>query len=127
MTNRRFEMYEYRQVIVRMRLGESDRAIAQTGLMGRKKVKSVREMARSRGWLDPGNELPDDAELAARFPTTAPRAQATSLVEPHADEVTKWWGSGTCTAHICSGILRYREQAADRRTTGGRPELVAHS
>jgi len=37
MTNRRFEMYEYRQVIVRMRLGESDRAIAQTGLMGRKK------------------------------------------------------------------------------------------
>jgi transposase len=29
-------MYEYRQVIVRMRLGESDRAIARAGLMGRK-------------------------------------------------------------------------------------------
>jgi len=42
MANRRFEMYEYRQVIVRMRLGESDRAIAQTGLMGRKKVRIVR-------------------------------------------------------------------------------------
>ena len=53
MTNRRFEMYEYRQVIVRMRLGESDRAIAQTGLMGRKKVKSVRDMASSRGWFKP--------------------------------------------------------------------------
>ena len=65
MTNRRFEMYEYRQVIVRMRLGESDRAIAQTGLMGRKKVKSVRDMAGSRGWLDPGSELPDDTQLAA--------------------------------------------------------------
>ena len=55
MTNRRFEMYEYRQVIVRMRLGETDRAIARTGLMGRKKVKSVRDLASSRGWLDPGN------------------------------------------------------------------------
>ena len=92
MTNRRFEMYEYRQVIVRMRLGETDRAIARTGLMGRKKVKSVRDIACSRGWLDPGNELPDDAELVARFPTTAPRPQATFLVEPHADEVEKWWG-----------------------------------
>ena len=90
MTNRRFEMYEYRQVIVRMRLGESDRAIAKTGLMGRKKIKSVRDVASSRGWLDPDNELPDDAELVARFPTTTPRPQATSLVEPYADEVTKW-------------------------------------
>ena len=34
MANRRFEMYEYRQVIVRMLLGESDRAIALTGLIG---------------------------------------------------------------------------------------------
>ncbi len=106
MTNRRFEMYEYRQVIVRMRLGESDRAIAQTGLMGRKKVKSVREMASSRGWLDPGNELPDDAELAARFPTTAPRAQATSLVEPHADEVTKWWDQSIQGTTIHQALIR---------------------
>ena len=106
MTNRRFEMYEYRQVIVRMRLGESDRAIAQTGLMGRKKVKSVREMASSRGWLDPGNELPDDTELVARFPTTAPRLQATSLVEPHADEVTKWWGQSIQGTTIHQALVR---------------------
>ena len=31
-------MYEYRQVIYRMRLGESDRAIAKAGLMGRRKA-----------------------------------------------------------------------------------------
>jgi len=84
-------MYEYRQVIVRMRLGESDRAIAQTGLMGRNKIRAVRELANKRGWLDPDNELPDDAELTERFPTTAPRPQATSLVESYADQVTDWW------------------------------------
>ena len=44
MANRKFEMYEYRQVTVRMRLGESDRAIAQTGLMGRKKARAVRDL-----------------------------------------------------------------------------------
>ena len=38
MANRRFEMYQYRQVLTRMRLGDSDRAIARTGLMGREKA-----------------------------------------------------------------------------------------
>ncbi len=33
MSNRRFEMYEYRQVIHRMRMGESDRSIAGATLM----------------------------------------------------------------------------------------------
>jgi hypothetical protein len=31
MANRRFEMYEYRQVLVRMRSGDSDRQIARRG------------------------------------------------------------------------------------------------
>ena len=94
MANRRFEMYEYRQVIVRMRLGESDRAIAQTGLMGRRKVRGVRDQASSRGWLNPDRQLPNDAELNACFGTAPPRAQMTSQVEPHADEVEKWSGLG---------------------------------
>lgn len=37
MSNRRFEMYIYRQIILQMRMGNSDRAIAKTGLSGRKK------------------------------------------------------------------------------------------
>ena len=36
MANRRFEMYHYRQALVRMRQGESDRQIHATGLMGRR-------------------------------------------------------------------------------------------
>jgi hypothetical protein len=38
MANRRFEMYQYRQVLTRMRLGDTDRAIARAGLMGRPKA-----------------------------------------------------------------------------------------
>ena len=34
-------MYEYRQVIYRMRLGESDRGIAKAGLMGRCKATHI--------------------------------------------------------------------------------------
>lgn len=94
MANGRYEMYEYRQMIVRMRLGESDRAIAQTGLMGRHKIRAVRELASKRGWLDPGNELPNDAELVAWFTNTTPRPQAVSFVKPYADQVEQWWGQG---------------------------------
>jgi hypothetical protein len=34
--NRRFEVFEYRQVLARMRQGDSDRDIARAGLMGRR-------------------------------------------------------------------------------------------
>ncbi|MDE3000104.1 MAG: hypothetical protein OXU79_13590 [Gemmatimonadota bacterium] len=52
MANRRFEMHEYRHVIVRMLLGQSDRAIAQTGLMGREKVGQLRCLADRHGFLN---------------------------------------------------------------------------
>ena len=35
-------MFEYRQVLTRMRLGDTDRAIARVGLMGRRKVAQLR-------------------------------------------------------------------------------------
>jgi hypothetical protein len=64
MTFRRFEMHYYRQVLSRMRLGETDRAIARAGLMGRHKAAQFRQSALKHGWLDPLLPLPDDAELA---------------------------------------------------------------
>ena len=106
MANRRFEMYEFRQVIVRMRLGESDRAIAQTGLMGRKKAKAVRALASTKGWLDLDCELPDDAVLAASFNSPVSRPQAVSLVEPYADQVTRWWEGGIQGTTIHQALQR---------------------
>ena len=57
-------MYEYRQVIHRMRMGESDRAIAGLKLIGRVKCARVRAIATENGWLGKG-PLPEDEELAA--------------------------------------------------------------
>ena len=50
MANRRFEMFEYRQVLTRVRLGDTDRAIARAGLMGRRKTAQLRRgrLARCR-------------------------------------------------------------------------------
>ena len=58
MNNRRFEMYQYRHALARMRQGDSDRDIARSKLMGRKKIAAVRGAAQRHGWLDPGAPLP---------------------------------------------------------------------
>ena len=52
MANRRFEMFEYRQVLVRMRQGDSDREIARARLMGRVKAAALRATATEQGWLE---------------------------------------------------------------------------
>ena len=58
-------MYHYRQALVRMRQGESDRQIQATGLMGRRTLGALRKQAQERGWLDPARSVPPDHELAA--------------------------------------------------------------
>lgn len=106
MANRRFEMYQYRQAIYRMRLGESDRAVAKAGLMGRTKAAHVREIAQAQGWLSDG-PLPDDAVLAAHFqPTADAPALQQSLVAPHTEEVTAWWHQALCGTTIHQALVR---------------------
>lgn len=58
-------MYQYRQIIVRVRMGESNRAKAQSGLMSRKKAHKLRGTALEHGWLDKLDALPDNSQLAA--------------------------------------------------------------
>ena len=91
MANRRFEMHEYRNILVRMRLGESDRDIACARLMGRRKAAAIRRLAVRSGWLDLNQPLPDDATLAEVFSQRTPKTSSSSLVLPHADEVRSWW------------------------------------
>jgi hypothetical protein len=58
-------MYEYRQVLVRMRQGDSDREIAKGRWMGRHKAAALRRVASAQGWLDGQRPLPEDEVLAA--------------------------------------------------------------
>ena len=46
-------MFQYRQVLVRLRQGDSDRDIARSRLMGRPKVAAFRGLAATQGWLAP--------------------------------------------------------------------------
>ncbi len=46
MANGRFEMFEYRQVLVRMRLGDSELSLSKAGLTGHHKARALRNLAR---------------------------------------------------------------------------------
>lgn len=106
MANRRFEMYQYRQIFSRMRLGESDRDLARSGLVGRKKAGRLREVAKMQGWLDPDRPLPDEAELAAVLGPSRKQPAITSLVEPYREQVTAWVGEGIDATTIHRALIR---------------------
>lgn len=77
MANRRFEMFDDRKTLTRMRLGDTDRAIARAGLMRRRKATA---MCRVVGGLDTAAALPDEAELARRLTPRAVKLSSASLV-----------------------------------------------
>lgn len=94
MGNRRFEMFELRQVIVRMRQGDTDRQIARAGLCGRKKAAALREKAQAAGWLEAGKELPEAEAISEALAPRAQRRSCESSVAAFADEIEGWWREG---------------------------------
>lgn len=58
-------MFQYRQVLLRLHQGDTDRQIARSALMSLRKIAAFRGLCEREGWLDPAAPLPEDAALAA--------------------------------------------------------------
>jgi transposase len=100
-------MFHYRQVLVRMRQGDSDREIARSKTMGRRKIAQVREVAAARGWLASDVPLPDDATLAAAFERSqALPASCVSSLEPWRERITQWHCQGIQGTTIHAALMR---------------------
>lgn len=106
MSNRSFEMYEYRQVLVRMRQGDSDRQIAAAQLMGRSKAAKLRRLAGEHGWLESERPLPDDAALAEVLGQRQSRPGPSSQVEPHRERILAWRQAGITGTTIHQALVR---------------------
>lgn len=99
-------MFQYRAILVRLRQGDTDRDIARGRLMGRRKVAVIRELAASRGWLDPGAGLPEDGAIAEAL-GAARRARSTvSSLEPLRPIVTRWIEQGVSGVAIHAVLRR---------------------
>ena len=99
-------MHHYRQALLRMRQGESDREIAAARLMGRRKAAQWREMASARGWLDVQQPLPDDEAIAAALGEPRRASTTISSLEPHRALVQSWVEQGVCGTAIHAALKR---------------------
>lgn len=106
MGRRRIEMFQYRQVLVRLRAGDSDREVARTGLMCREKIAAFRAQASRQGWLDAAAPMPDDEAIAAVVGTARKARSTVSSVEPWRAQVAGWLELGTQGKAIHATLCR---------------------
>ena len=106
MARRSIEMYEYRQALMRMRQGDSEREIARSKLMGRSKAARFRELARAQGWLDPERPLPEDAEIAAALGQPKLPVTAQSSIAAYRPLVEQWLTQGVSGVVIHTTLKR---------------------
>ena len=95
MSGRRADMLDIREILRRVRLGESDRAIVKALGISRKTVRKYRQWAEQAGL--PAGELPPTEQLRALLQTSLPETpppQAPSSVEPYRELVVRWREQG---------------------------------
>ena len=83
-------MFQYRQVLVRLRQGDTERDIARARLMGRRKIAAFRALAAAQGWLEREAPLPEDEAIAAVLGQVRRARSSLSSVEPFRELVTRW-------------------------------------
>lgn len=99
-------MHHYRQALLRMRQGESDRDIAAAGLMGRPKAAQWRRLAADQCWLDAAQPLPDDQAIAAALGGPRRASSTVSTLEAHRASVAAWLEQGVSGAAIHAALRR---------------------
>ncbi len=99
-------MFQYRQVLVRLRAGDTVREIARSGLMGRDKLGALRAIAERQGWLDADADVPDDAAIVAALGATQRARSTISSVEPHREVVRRWHEAGVQGRAIHAALKR---------------------
>ena len=93
-------MNRLRDLINRLRSGESERRIARDMDISRTTVRKYRERAEPQGYLRPDQPLPDDATLRSAFGSELPPPRATSTVEPYREVVQRLVDQGVEMAAI---------------------------
>jgi transposase len=99
-------MFQYRQVLVRLRTGDTVREIARSGLMGRDKLGALRAAAEQQGWLDAGADMPDDAAIVAALGAGRRARSTVSSVQPHREVVKRWLEAGVQGRAIHAALKR---------------------
>jgi hypothetical protein len=102
-------MYYYRQALMRMRQGDSDRDIARNRLMGRRSAAAFRPLVTDRGWLSAETQLPDDEAIAGGLAGPKRASTTVSGLAPLRDQIAAWFDQGV------SGVVIHTEPRHNSR------------
>jgi transposase len=90
----RLHVQYLRELVHRLRVGASQRAIAHDLGLARMTVQKYAQLAAAAGYLDASRPLPDVAELTARLGPPAPPPRTPSSVEPYRAQVDQLLAAG---------------------------------
>ena len=99
-------MHHYRQALMRMRQGDSDRDIARSGLMCRANAAGLRALAQTNGWLDGNATPPDDAAIASALAPAKRASTTVSSLEPLREQIATWYAQGVSGVVIHAALKR---------------------
>jgi transposase len=99
-------MFQYRQVLARLRAGDSERQIGRERLMGREKAAAFRALAQQQGWLDADRPMPADEEIAAALGMARRARTSVSSAEPWRALIAQWLEQGVQGVAIHAALCR---------------------
>lgn len=106
MARRRIEMHQYREVLARLRAGDTDREVARSGMMGREKVAAFRVTVAAQGWLQLDRALPDEASIAQVHGQQRRSRSTVSSVECWRELIGTWLDQGVQGTTIHAALCR---------------------
>jgi transposase len=110
-------MHQYRQIIFRLRAGESTRSIARAKLADRKKIRAIRCLAIQQGWLDLSCELPTDEVLVQFFgQREMPSGSNQPKILPYQNQIEQWYQQGIQATTIHAFLQRQFEYTGGYNT-----------
>jgi transposase len=104
MVNRRIGMSEYKNIIQRLRHGESDRQIERETKMGRHSISKIRRVASKHLWLLSNTLLPDDEQIKQLIKKSGNPTVQSSATGFHS-EIKNWLSQGATASRIHAKLV----------------------
>jgi transposase len=99
-------MFQYRQALLRMRQGDSDRQIAAARIMGRRTAARLRALGLERNWLDAAAPAPDDEAIATALGHPKRASSTVSSLATHRERIQDWAEQGVSGVAIFAALQR---------------------
>jgi transposase len=119
----RLHVNQVRDIVYRLRQGESERQIALDLRVSRHTVARYHELAESQGYLDVIRALPSDRELLGALGPVKPPPRIESTVEPYREVVEQLLAEGVEMATI---LARLREDHGYRGSYSSIRRFIGH-